>query len=464
MRNQKKTKPRHDGGFIEVLKIAFPLILSNSCHAANMFVDRLMLARHSQNAVAAAFTGGLTHFTIACLLIGTIGYTGTFVAQYEGARHRERIGSAVWQGIWLALAGGLLLATGYWWCEPLFKMLPHESSVVVQEIGYFRVLSIGSFVFMLTCVLPTFWTGRGRTHFVLAVSAVITLCNIPLNYIFIFGKLGIPSLGARGAALGTVLAEFIGITIYFVSFFAPSAQKHFKTASCKLNWDLLKRMLRFGFPNGVHLAADLVAFNTFCLLLGCYGAAIHEGASIAFGINNIAFCPILGIAATASILVGQAVGAEDIPLARKSVRSCLCIAGLYNLVIMVLFTVCQNVVISPFMRPDDAAQASAIGAARIMLYFICVYLLFDSVNLVFSNALRGAGDTKFTMYTMVICGILLFGLPCIVLYLTGFAWWSLWICMILEIIFLCAVFTIRYKHGKWTKMRVIEVTAAPESN
>ena len=77
------------GGLIEVLRIALPLILSSSCHAVNMFVDRLMLARHSQEAVAAAFTSGLTNFTIMCLFVGTIGYTGTFVAQLKNLKKKS---------------------------------------------------------------------------------------------------------------------------------------------------------------------------------------------------------------------------------------------------------------------------------------------------------------------------------------------------------------------------------------
>ncbi len=450
-----KTQSTNNGGFLEVLKIAFPLILSNSCHAANMFVDRLMLAQHSQDAVAAAFTGGLTHFTLSCLLIGIISYTGTFVAQYEGAQQRTMIGGALWQGIWLAFFGGLILSTGYWWCKPLFQLFPHEPSVIVQEIAYYQVLSIGSFIFLLTCVIPTFWTGRGKTHFVLFVSALITVCNIPLNYIMIFGKCGLPAMGVRGAAWGTILSELIGIAIYVIFLFLPKTRRIFNTGDCKLNWSLMKRMLRFGVPNGINLASDLIAFNTFSLLLGCYGAAVHEGASIAFGINNIAFCPIIGISTTASILVGQAVGAKTIPLARKSVRSCLYIATLYNLLIIILFTVFQDWVMAPFIRQGDAAQAEAIQAARIMLYFICAYLFFDGFNLVFSNALRGAGDTKFTMFTMVICSIFLFGIPCIVLYLFKLSWWSLWVCLNTEILFLSILFTIRYLQGKWTKMRVI---------
>ena len=95
-----------------------------------------------------AFTGGLTNFTIACIFIGTIGYTGTFVAQYEGAHHRERIGSAVWQGVWLSLIGGMFLFSCIWIAEPLFKSFGHDPSVTAQEIDYFKILCKGFIIIM----------------------------------------------------------------------------------------------------------------------------------------------------------------------------------------------------------------------------------------------------------------------------------------------------------------------------
>lgn len=447
------------GGFLEVLKVALPLILSNSCHAVNMFVDRLMLAQHSQEAVAAAFTGGLTNFTIACIFIGTIGYTGTFVAQYEGAHHRERIGSAVWQGVWLSLIGGIFLFSCIWIAEPLFKSFGHDPSVTAQEIDYFKILCKGGFIFLLLGGVSSFWTGRGKTGFVLGVSALITLFNLPLNYILIFGKLGLPEMGTAGAAWGTILADLIGLLIYFAVFFAPSARKHFQTHKAALDFPLLKRMIRFGLPSGVHLALDLIAFNTFSLILGCYGVAVHEAASITFGINNIAFCPIIGIGMTASILVGQAVGGENIPLAKKAARSCIILVILYSLLMMLLFTVFQGVVLAPFTRAGDTGQLESLKISSYMLYFISAYLIADGFNVVYSNALRGAGDTKFPMWVMTGVGLLGFALPCVLLYFCGFPWWSLWIVFDCEILLLGVIFMLRYRGEKWTKMRVIEVSA-----
>ena len=164
----------------------------------------------------------------------------------------------------------------------------------------------------------------------------------------------------------------------------------------------------------------------------------------------------------ASILVGQAVGAEKIPLAKKAMRSCLLLALGYTLLMVLLFSVFQDWVLAPFIRPGDAAQVRAIELSRCMLYFICAYLLIDCVNICVSNALRGAGDTRFNMYAMTGVGIFCFAVPCLILYKLGAPWWSLWIALNTEIALLCILFIWRYRTGKWTRMRVIEVSAVKE--
>ena len=454
--NNNTMELQRSGSFREVLTVALPLILSSSCHAMNMFVDRLMLTRFSPEASAASFTGGLTNFTLSCIFFGTVGYTGTFVAQYAGANKIHRIGITVRQGIFLALAGGILLATGIFWAPWLFNLFKHDPGVTEQEIIYFQVLSGGAFVFLLTAALTSFWSGRGKTLTVLVISAVITFFNIPLNYIFIYGALGAPRWGAGGAALGTVLAEIIGVSICFILFLRKKARKRYHTLSCRVDWKLLKRMLAYGLPNGAQLALDLVAFNIFSILLGCYGVTVHEASSITFGINNIAFCPIMGIGQTAAILVGQSIGANDIPLAKKSVRNAYLLVLIYSVAMMILFSGFQEFMLSPFVRPGDAGQIETMRIAKIMLHFLSAYLLFDGTNITYSNVLRGAGDTSFTMWTLAVVGIVFFAVPCLIAFYFRMAWWILWSLLCFEILLLSIIYTVRYKQGKWTSMRVIE--------
>ena len=456
MLKRNKSSITSNGSFLEVLKIALPLILSQSCRAVNMFTDRLMLSRYSQDAAAASFTGGLTNFTLVCIFVGTIGYTGTFVAQYEGARHRERIGSAVWQGIYMALLGALFVVGFTAISNPLFETFKHDVNITKLAVEYFDILCIGCFVFLMNLAISSFWTGRGKTNFVLVVSVIVTILNIPFNYFAIFGceSLNLASYGTKGAAVATILAEGVGLVIYFIAFLSKNTHRHFNSREIKIDFPLLKRMLKFGLPNGIHLAIDLIGFNTFSLLLGRYGADVHAASAVSFGIHTIAFCPIIGVGMTVAILVGQGVGAQDIPLAKKGIKNSSILIIIYSILMVMLFTVFQNIIIEPFECNKNASKL-----AGVMLYLISVYLCFNGAVMIFSNVLRGAGDTKFPMWTMSVVGICCFAIPCVILYSCGFPWWSLWIAFNIEFMLLAIVFYLRYRQGKWTKMKVIELEA-----
>lgn len=443
------------GSFREVLAVAFPLILASSCHAVNMFVDRLMLTRYSPAAGAASFTGGITGFTVACLFVGTISYTGTFVAQYFGAGQHRRIGLVVWQGVFLALIGAVVLAGIIPFADKLFGVFGHDPQVTGLEITYFRIITGGVFLVLSGVALSCFWAGRGRTEVVLAISVAAMLCNLPFNYLLIYGVGKIPPLGVTGAAMGTLAAELVADGLYLALFLHRGNRTRFGTTNWRWKGTLVRRMLKFGIPNGVQLGLDLLAFNMFSLLLGSYGVAVHEAAGITFGINNIAFCPVMGVGQTVAILTGQAIGARDIPRARKSIGSAFILVTAYSLLMIVLFVFGYDLVLAPFVRPGDQSQLEALRCAKYMLQFISAYLLFDGVNITLSNALRGAGDTRFTMYVFATVGIGAFAGSCLLLSSLAAPWWSLWIAFDGEILLLSGVFFWRYRQGKWTRMRVI---------
>lgn len=447
----------NDGSILNVLRVALPLILSSSCHAVNMFMDRLMLTRYSQSSAAAALTSGLTSFTLQCFFVGAVGYASTFVAQYSGANQNKRVGTAVWQGIFLALLGALFMASCCLWIPYLFGALNHEPEVEKQENIYFTWLALGAGIFLLQQALSCFWSGRGKTMMVLLVSILVTILNLPLNYVFIYGKCGFPEMGTAGAALGTVLAAAGGLIIYAIGFFGlKSARKHYNTCSNIFDWEMFKRMIKYSSPNGIQLMSDLAAFNVFVITLSLYGVQVQEASSIVFGINNLSFCPIMGIGMTASILVGQCIGANDIPHAKKSVRSARTIMLIYMTIMMVIFAGFPDVVLSPFVRAGDAAQVEVMRLARIMLIFVAAYLFGDGLVLVYSNAVRGAGDTKYIMYLTTIMAWGFFAIPCLIMRWAGCSVWWLWGTLSVYILLFGWLCYQRYRGGKWTKMKVIE--------
>ena len=447
------------GGIAQVLRIAFPLIMASSGHAFRLFADRVMLARYSQPAIAATMPAGLTCFCLMCFFIGTAGYAGTFVAQYDGAGRRERTGLAVWQGIYIALAGGLFVGL----CAPaariIFQWMGHGPEVIEQQIIYFQVLARLSFASILLAAINGFWSGRGKTYVVMGIELLCSAANIVLNYALIFGHWGFPELGILGAGLATGLSSMLGLGVALALFFAPGARAAFGTLP-RRTFDpaLFRRLFRYGSPNGIQFALDLIAFNLFVVFLGRIGAVELEAANLAFAVNALAFLPLIGLGMTVSILVGQGIGGQQVALARRAVRSAIFLSFAYNAAIGIGMLAIPDLILSIFVRAGDPSQIPALAAAIVYMRYITIYLVFDGIYIIFSHAIRGAGDTRFAMLAGLALSWGTLVLPSYIAHRMHAPAAMLWWLLVGQVMLTGLVFFLRYRTGKWTRMRVIEAS------
>lgn len=465
------------GNVWSVIVMALPLILASAAHSINLFVDRLMLQRFSEDAMSAAFPAGLTSFALSCYFVGTVGYANSFVAQYFGAKMYHRVGAAVWQAIYMALLGGLYAIGLTFFAEELFDFFGHEEHLREMEVTYFRLLGWGTVAYLLVIAMLSFWGGQGKTHMVMIFDLVITAANIPLNAMLIFGWktpfFEIPAMGVTGAALGTVGASVMGLIVMVCIFFLPKKNRaRYRTGNMKLDKDLFHRLFKFGGPNGVQLFLDLAAFNAFVILLGKIGTTEMNASGVAFSLNSLAMIPMFGLGQTVSILVGQGVGKNDIPYAERAVKSARFWLYLMMIVIGFLFVVYPKPALTLF---NLVPGTEAYNMAKIMLWFITAYLLFDATSILYGSAVKGAGDTKFSMWIGSTFAWIFYGLPCLAVYyifssdtIIGklgkdradtYNLWILWTICVVYIMILGVTFYLRYRGGKWKKMKVIESEA-----
>ena len=138
-----KQRWNSQGGYREVLAIAVPLILSTASWSVQHFVDRMFLSWYAPEAIAAAMPAGMLHFSMVSIFMGTAGYVSTFVAQYYGAKRYQRIGPAIWQGVYVSIIGGLLILCVIPFAEPIFRMVGHSPQVRHNEVVYFQILCLG---------------------------------------------------------------------------------------------------------------------------------------------------------------------------------------------------------------------------------------------------------------------------------------------------------------------------------
>jgi len=455
-----------DGGYREVLKIAIPLILSTGAWAVLHFVDRMFLAWYSPEALAASMPAGILNFSILSLFMGTASYVNTFVAQYHGAGRDYRIGPALWQGIYVSILGGLALVCLIPLAGPIFRLVGHDPLVQRNEVEYFQILCLGGGPAAASSALSGFFTGRGKTWPVMWVNSLSTAVNLVMDYALIFGNWGFPELGIKGAAIATVLAGSFSFFVYMALISTRANNKTYCTLKgWRLEKELFWRLVRFGFPSGVQFFLEMAGFTIFILLVGRLGTESLAATNIAFNINTLAFMPMIGFGMAVSVLVGQYIGKKKPELAQRCVYTGFHMTFIYMTSIAAAYVLIPDIFLAPFAAQADPEGFSEIHKITvILLRFVAIYCIFDTMNIIFASAIKGAGDTRFVMFMVVMVSSLVLAIPTYVaIVILGYGLMFSWILVTVYVVVLGLVFFFRFLGGKWKSMRVIEEPTAAVS-
>ncbi len=459
-----KNRWTEEGGYKQLLAVAVPLILSTAAWSVQHFVDRMFLSWYSSEAIAAATPAGVLNFSIMNLFIGTASYVGTFVAQYYGAKRFHRIGPILWQGVYISILGEFFLISIIPLAAPLFDLIGHDQVVRSNEVIYFQILCLGGGPMIASSAMAGFFAGRGNTWPVMWVNLTATLVNIVMDYVLIFGNWGSSEMGIKGAGIATALSEVFAFLAYSVLILYISRGKNYHILKgWKPEKRLFLRLIRFGFPSGVHFFLDMTGFAIFILLVGRLGTINLAATNIAFNISTLAFMPMIGCGMGVTVLVGQYLGKNEPELAQKSAYSGFHLTFLYMIIVAALYILAPDIFVAPFAaRADQENFGEIYELTVILLRFVAVYSLFDTMSIIFASAIRGAGDTRYVMFMIVIISALVLVIPtyiAIVIMRKGLM--IAWVIISIYAISLGLAFYFRFLGGKWKSMRVIERAPMP---
>jgi multidrug resistance protein, MATE family len=444
----------------EVLRVGLPLLLSSAAVTVMEFTDRAFLSNYSLAAISAATPAGLAALVPMVLLSGVSGFAGVFIAQYVGAGMPRRIGGVLWQAIYFSILAGLLTAALAGLAEPIFAWSGHAPEVQHLEVVYFRILSIGAGLHILGVGLSAFFTGRGVTRPVLAVNLVGMLFNVPLDYALIYGAWGFPEMGIAGAGYATVSSWGLILILYALLIFTPAHERVYGLLrALRPDVMLFRRLLRFGVPAGLQSTVDLLGFLFFLFVVGRIGTAELAATNIVININALAFMPAYGFSIGVSTLVGQALGRGTPDQARAAVWSAVHLMLVYTALVDLVYIVWPERLIGIFIPEgaDQADYAAVIAVSTVLLRIVSLYVFMDALYMIFAGALRGAGDTRFVMWSLAAASLTVMVLPVYILVeRLHLGIIAAWLCVLLFIAVLCAICAWRYAGGKWQHMRLLE--------
>jgi multidrug resistance protein, MATE family len=311
--------------------------------------------------------------------------------------------------------------------------------------------------------LGAFSSGRGKTRVVMYVDFLLAAVNIGLDPLLIFGLGPFPRLGIVGAALSTDIAYTTAVLAYAVlSFRSADCIAYGFWKHVRFEKELFGRLLRYGLPTGLQMAAELSAFSVFLFLIGRLGTAELAATNLALNINMLSFVPMIGVGTAVMTLVGKRIGEGRPKLAERTTWLAARAVAAYMFGFGILFVVFPEIILLPFTGWHAASEMESIrDQVIVLLRFVAFYTFFDGMAIVFAFAIRGAGDTRFPFVYTLITAWTIMVLPTWLMTTSAHggiiaAWFacSAYICT------LGTGFLIRFLQGKWKTMNIIGGTAS----
>ena len=438
----------------KLFSVSLPLVLSMAAVTVMEFTDRVFLANYDLDAIAAATPAGVASFLILTVFSGITGYLNVFIAQYTGAGAPHRIGPCIWQGLYVSILAAVLLSGISFLAGPLFRLGGHAPEVQHLERQYFRILCLGGGIHVAGITLSCFFSGRGRTRPVMIITVFGMLCNIPLDYALINGVGIFPEMGIRGAGIATVSAWSLITLLYAWIIFNKANERQYRVLTgCRLDRELLGRILRKGAPASLQFTTDVFAFAFFIFAVGRLGTTELAVSNIAFSLESIAFMPAVGFSLGLSTLVGQSLGKDDVQGALDFTRQTIIVLMAYIACLVAVFLFAPGPVLGLFLIVE---QGPLLEQGTAVLRILAVFIVFDALYFAFLGVLKGAGDTRFIMWSIGAATLLVMIVPLtVIIAYTQMGLGACWTILALYVMSLFAVSFWRFRQGKWKRIRVI---------
>ncbi len=404
--NSLNPKKNHPAEIIRTLQLAVPVVVGMVASFSMNFVDTVMAGRlpDKEIALAGIATGGAIWSAVVMFVLGLLMAIQPVVAQLDGAGNRPEGGATVRQGLWIALAAAipfvLILLSG----GASLQLMAIDAEIMPTAIEYMDALAFGAPAICLVLLLRFFSEGSGYTKPTMYMGLLGIILNVPLNYILMFGELGMPELGAQGCGYATSIVMWSQLVMMFCY---VRWHGHFREFEVFDQWDWprwvpISKLIKIGLPIGTGIFVEGSLFIGAALLIARLGALPASAHLIAINYSALMFMIPLGIASAMTTRVGNALGRGEPEAARY--------AGLIGLLI-VLFTqtlsAATMLLVPEFIVRIYTGDAAITTIAVSLLFYSAIFQYSDGIQICAAGALRGLKDTLIPMFINIFSYLLI---------------------------------------------------------
>lgn len=434
----------------EIARMSGPVAVGALSATMLNIVDTAMVGRLGDTALGAVGLGSyvtlLTILIFGSLNVGTQAITSR---RYGEGRTDEYPMIALNAGLLALAIGTVVSVAGYHLAPWIFSLLSDDPGIVATGTPYLKIRFAGQFAVITLFTLSGFVFGMGRVRIHMAISMMVNLMNIGLNYLLIFGHMGFARMEASGAALASVISLVAGLFAYLAVIHLRILRHIGYKGKARVSWELIGRILRISLPRAAQ-SVSTIGFVVFLSLAGRLGVAQLAISNIIFKAFNFSFMMGMSIGTAAATLAGKSLGAGRLEKAEAYGWHSAGLGALVMGVIGTTFMFFPRAIMGIFTT-SPATVEMGVTAFRLLGAF----QLIDGVGIVLSRTLQGAGSTVYVMVSEIICiwGVLIPAAWAAVEIFDG-GLLLIWTSIYLYIVFFASLTSWKFREGGWKHIRI----------
>lgn len=445
-----------------VLLLGLPLIGSHLAQFAVHVVDTIMLGWYGVEPLAASVLATSFFFVVFIMGSGFAFAVMPMVAEAEASGKEVRVRRVTRMGLWLSVIYAAVILPLMICSGAVLQALGQDPALAELAQSYLRIAGFGLFPALVIMVLKSYLVALERTGFVLWVTVLAIPVNAALNWALIFGNLGMPEMGLRGAGFATVTVQIISVIA--LAIYAAQAAGLREHALFQRIWRLdgeaFGEVFRLGWPIGLTNLAESGMFSASALIIGLIGTNALAAHGIALQITSAAFMVHIGLSQAATVRVGRAVGRADLDGLALGGWAAVALSMGFVALTMIVFLGVPDPLMSGFLAPDEPARVEILYIGAQLLAVAALFQLVDAGQVMALGMLRGIQDTRVPMI-MAAFSYWIMGIPAS--YLLGITfgfggigvWFGLVVGLIFASVFLWWRFSVQLQRMRASELRIL---------
>lgn len=412
---------------VRVARLAGPVVLASLAQTLMGLIDILMVGRLGTAPIAAVGLATLMFSVVATGLRSLDVAVQIFTARRDGQGRPQEVGGVLGTGLCLVLSAGLLVTLGgLRWPAVGLSLISPDPQVVSLGADYYALRILGLLPLLVYFLVRAVCDGLGKTRVGMVTGIGMNLLNVLLNWLLIFGNLGLPAMGVRGAALASTLASLAAAVVILLLALKPALRRrHGLFGRGMIRRELAPALLRVGWPPALQAICLIGGLLVFTVILAQISTVALAAGNIVMRLAALSLMAAIGVSVVVQTLVSRSLGAGDALGAWRSGLAGLIVAT----ALMALFGL-PMLLVPDLLLSAFAAEPPVVAAGREILRLTALFQMLAAVSLSFAGVLRGAGATAQVLVVEVATG-LGFLLPAtwlLAVALGGgliWAWWTL---------------------------------------